>query len=105
MPRTCENQIRSDQIQAIHSPALQSTAQAPACHHATQHRWWMAPRDLPAMASLRRDPPQYVSLWCTDGREREVEQLQHYEEMWTQRLEGGEAEHVMNGLPHHLGPW
>lgn len=33
------------------------------------------------MPSLQCEPPQCVSMWWSVGREREVEQHEHYEEM------------------------
>ena len=42
------------------------------------------------VAILKLEPPQRASICLSDGREREVEQLEHYEERWNWRLEGGE---------------
>ena len=42
------------------------------------------------VASLQREPPQCASMWWSDGREREVGQLEQYEEKWNWKLEGGE---------------
>lgn len=53
------------------------------------------------MASLQHDPPQCESMWWTDGGEREVKLLEHYEETnW--RLECGEECPVVSS---HLGSW
>ena len=40
------------------------------CHRRTQH----------CMTSLQQESPRYTSMWWTGGREREVEQLERYEE-------------------------
>jgi hypothetical protein len=40
-------------------------------------------------------------VW-TDGREREVGQLEHYEERWNWRLKGGEEQPVVSDQPQHL---
>lgn len=42
------------------------------------------------VASLHQEPPQCVNMWQTNGRERDVGQLQHCEERWDGRLECGE---------------
>jgi hypothetical protein len=38
------------------------------------------------MTSLQWEPPLHASLWWTGGWEREVGQLEHYEERWNWRL-------------------
>ena len=55
----------------------------------------MPPTDLPCsgatshMAGLQTCPPQCVAMWWTNGRDREVEQLEYYDERWTSRLQDG----------------
>ena len=74
--------------------------QSPAYCCALQ--WWMRKTDrdlqttMPAtdlssrpaihVASLLWEPTQGVNMQWIDGREREVEQLEHYEERWNWRL-------------------
>jgi hypothetical protein len=33
-----------------------------------------------------------------------VEQLEHYEERWNWRLQGGDEQHIVSSQPSHLGP-
>lgn len=49
------------------------------------------------------DQPAGSMWWSMGGRE--VERLEHSEESWNWRLEGGEESPVVSGQPHHLGPW
>jgi hypothetical protein len=42
------------------------------------------------VGSLQQEPPQCVSMWWPDEREREEEYIEHHEERWNWRLEGGE---------------
>jgi hypothetical protein len=42
---------------------------------------------------------------CKYGREKEVEQLERYEERWNWRLKGEEEKLVVSGQPSHLRPW
>ena len=48
------------------------------------------------MGSMQKDPPQSESMLWSDEREREVEQLEHYEEKWKMRLEGEEEYPVVS---------
>ena len=51
----------------------------------------MSPRGpIEHVASLQQEPQQCVNMWHTDGKEREVERFEHYEERWNWILEGGE---------------
>jgi hypothetical protein len=61
----------------------------------TQHRQAidiLLPEDITqdptsCVANLQQEPPQYVSMWWMDGREREVERPEHCEERWNWTLE------------------
>ena len=57
------------------------------------------------VAILQQKPPQCARMWWSDGREKEVEQLEHYGERWNWRLEGRQEEPAVNNQPRHLGPW
>ena len=46
-----------------------------------------------------------ASTMCKYGREKEVEQLERYEERWNWRLKGEEEKLVVSGQPSHLRPW
>lgn len=50
------------------------------------------------VASLQREPSKCASLWQLDGREREEEQFEYYEERWNWRFEGGEEWPVVSSL-------
>lgn len=44
-------------------------------------------------------------MWWTDGRERDVGQLEDYEERGNWRIKGGKGQPVVSSLPCHLRPW
>lgn len=89
--QSCQsNQIKSHEIQARqHGRKTDSdlnTAMSPnqpsalrtAGHWATTCLHTMLLTQKPA--SLQQEPPRCVNVWCSDRREREAEQLEHYEE-------------------------
>ena len=39
-----------------------------------------------------------MNMWCSDGREREVEQLEYYEERWNWKRKGGEEQAVTRAI-------
>lgn len=99
MPRTHKNQIKPNQ--AAHSPgggrqrdlhsavpptdlssnAQHSQALDTACCHARHCGLRRSPRGPASyMAILQLEPLRCACVWCSDGREREVEQLGHYEQ-------------------------
>lgn len=47
------------------------------------------------LGSMQQERP---TMWYSDGREREVEELEHYGKRWNSRLEGGEKQPAMRGL-------
>lgn len=53
-----------------------------------QHEWKMSSRGL--IASLQHEQPQYANMWWTDGREKEIEQLEHYGQRQNWTLKDGE---------------
>lgn len=82
------NQIKSNQIQAVQRG---STAERAVDHRAThrsvfhsRHSSEEEMKDIiqgPAshVASQEQDPPQCVSMWWSDGKEGEAEELKHYD--------------------------
>lgn len=54
-------------------------------------------------SSLQLEPPQCASIWWSDGKERETEQLEHHEDRWNWRLKGREEETIVSGQSCHLG--
>jgi hypothetical protein len=44
-------------------------------------------------------------MWWTDGRERDVGQLEDYEERGNWRIKGGKGQPVVSSLPCHLRPY
>ena len=55
----------------------------------TLHTAWMEDAvQVPTghLNSLQLELPQSVTMWCSDGRERIVEQLEHYKERWNWSL-------------------
>lgn len=68
-------------------PALQRMAPAT----------FVTQRPVSCVASLQAEPSQCVSMWWSDGREREVEQLEHCEERWNWRLQRGEEWPAVSG--------
>lgn len=62
-------------------------------------------RGAPAscMASLQWEPSQRAHMYWSDGKEREVEQLEHREEMELE-TQGGEGKLVIV-QSRNLGPW
>jgi hypothetical protein len=58
-------------------------------HHTAQTEE-VTQRSTSCVASLQWEPPQCMSMLWSEGREREEEQLGHYEERWNWRLGAGE---------------
>lgn len=50
----------------------------------------MSPGATSPIVSLQWESPQCESMWWSDEKEQEVEQLEHYEESWDWGLEGVE---------------
>jgi hypothetical protein len=104
MPRTHINQTKSNQIKSNPGsiaweeedrelwtamlletrPSVHSTfgPQTPVCCHTMHHRWTLSPRGP-------QEPSQCASVWWSNGREREVEQIEHYgvKSNWRPRVE------------------
>lgn len=88
--------IRSNRIKSRQSSTgrgRQTETHRPALQHIAQedHRYHLSPCHTEKMenvtkgptshtASLRQEPSQCVGMWWSEGREREVEQLEHREE-------------------------
>lgn len=60
-----------------------------ACHHQHTVQKEVSPSQLHAQPT---EIATTMSMWWTHGRERDLEQSEHYEERWNRRLEGGEEE-------------
>ena len=90
MQKEEDRQRPADSCLASHRPTLQHIAQAGHRQPLAQHRWRILHRGLP-VAWPTYNGSHYNVLICDgqNGRE-EVEQLEHYEERWKGRLEGGE---------------
>lgn len=121
MAMTRKNQVKSNQIKsrqgstgggsqrpvdcyATHRTALQHMAQAsrryplaamPCSTDVTQ--------ELTSFVASLLDALLCVSLWGSDGREGEMEQLESYEERWNWRLGGGEELPIVSGQLCQLG--
>lgn len=117
MPRTHKNQIKSRQCRKRKTDRDLQIAMPPTdlCsnkHHRQATDTHLLPRHTGCMeniiqepASLQQEPPQCANMWWSDGGEREVEQLEHYEVRQNQRLEGGEEKPVVRGQSCSLEPW
>lgn len=58
-----------------------------------------------SMICPQPEPLQYTSVWWTEGREREAEQLEPSEERWHWRRKGGEEQHVVSSLSAMVMSW